>query len=193
MVKYFPIILSIFELLNFNTLAVTVNWSASQNYGDITILTLTDTSTGSGSGITGRLIYLRKFNGDYLVPDGTTTDYIYWPYVAGTGDTIDIDVLDKDYCLDISVIFYSGSTTYSTKTILTLFTAYSELFLRQLTQAQAAKPRLLTDTNFWENKFTLRTLVDDAEQAVLSLNDQQIATYCLDKAKELTDNISAFF
>lgn len=172
---------------------VTVNFSSSQNYGDITVATLTDTSTGSGTTITGRLVYLRKNDGTYLVPEGTTTTYVVWPYVSGAGDTIDIDCLDKDYCLDISVVSYSGSTIYSTKTILTLFKAYSELFLRQLTQAQEGNPKLLTSKNFWENKSKLRTLIDDAEQGVESLNDQQIATYALNEAKKLTDNVSTFF
>lgn len=173
-------------------MAVTVNFSSSQNYGTIETVTLTDTSTGSGSNITGRLVYLRKNDGTYLVPTGTTTDYIYWPYVLGPTDTIDIEVLNKDYCLDISVVFYSGSSIYNTKTILTLFSAYSELFLRQLTQAQEANPSLLSSKNFWSNKFKLRTLIDDAEQAVNSLNDQQVATYALVEAKKLTDNPSLF-
>lgn len=172
---------------------VTTNFSAEQNYGTITIMTLTDTSTGTGSSITGRLVYIQKYDGSYLVPTGTTTDYVYWPYVSGTGDTITIDVLDKDYALSVSVVYYSGSTVYQTKTILCLFTAYSELFLRQLTQSQEARPSLLSNENFWGNKHKLRTLVDDATQAVSVLNDQTIATYALDEAKKITDNISIFF
>jgi hypothetical protein len=175
-------------------LSVTTNFSSSQNYGTIKTLTLTDTSTGSGSGITGRLIYAQKYNASYLVPTSYSVSYIAWPYTNGAGDVINIaNMLDKDYCLNISVQFFSGSTIYQTKTILSLFTAYSELFLRQLTQAQEANPRLLTDNNFWYNKFKLRTLVDDASQAVTSLNDQTIAQFSLDRAKELTDNISNFF
>lgn len=174
-------------------MAITANWSASQNYGSIRNLTLTDTSTGSGTAITGRLVYLIKNNGTYLTPEDSITDYIFWPYVSGAGDTIDIDVLDKDYCLNISVVFYEGSSIYQTVTTLTLFTAYSKLFLRQLTQAQEAKPRLITDTNFWQNKFKLQAIVDSAEQAVESLNDQEIATNCLVEARKLTDNISSFF
>lgn len=172
---------------------VTVNFSSSQDAGNKTVATLTDTSTGSGSNITGRLVYFRKYGGTYLVPTGITVDYVYWPYQAGIGDTITIDCLDKDYALDISVVFYSGSSIYATKTILTLFTAYSELFLRQLTQALAANRLLLTNKNYWENKIRLRTLVDDASQAVALINDQTIAQWCLDEAKKLTDNPSLFF
>jgi len=37
------------------------------------------------------------------------------------------------------------------------------------------------------------SFVDDAEQAVSLINDQTIATFCLDEAKKLTDNIQVFF
>lgn len=174
-------------------MAVTVNFSSSQDSGAITILTLEDTSTGSGSNITGRLVYLRKYDNTYLVPSGYTVTYIYWPYQAGIGDTIDIDVLDKDYVLDISVVFYSGSTIYATKTILTLLTGYGDLFLRQLTQSLAANRISITAKNFWYNKNKLRTLLDDAAQAVGLLNDQTIAQFCIDEEKKMTDNPSLFF
>jgi hypothetical protein len=165
------------------------SFSASQDVGNISAATFTDTSTGL-VGVTGRLIYLRKYDGTYLVPTGTTTDYVFWPIGNAT---IDIEVLDKDYCLDVTVAMYSGSTIAYTLTQLVLFTGYSELFLRQLTQAVAANRTLITRQNYWENKIKLRTLVDDAEQAVALINDQTIATFCLDEAKKLTDNIEVFF
>lgn len=165
------------------------SFSASQDVGNITVATFTDTSTGLVS-VTGRLIYLRKYDGTYLVPDGTTTDYIFWP-AADT--SIDIDVLDKDYCLDVTVYWYSGSSAAYSDNSLVLFTAYSELFLRQLTQALAADRTLINNKNYWNNKVKLRTLIDDASQAVSLVNDQTIATFCLNEAKKLTDNIQIFF
>lgn len=164
-------------------------FSASQDAGNITVATFTDDSSGVSSP-TGRLIYLRKYDGTYLVPDGTDTDYIFWP---AADSSIDIDCLDKDYCLDVTVAWYSGSSVAGTETNLVLFTGYSEVFLRQLTQALAANRTLLTNKNYWNNKIKLRTLVDDAAQAVSLINDQTIATFCLDEAKKLTDNIQVFF
>lgn len=172
---------------------VTTNFSNSQSAGDLSIAILTDTSTGSGSNITGRLVEVRKYNGDFLVPDGVTTDYVFWPYVAGAGDTLNLDILDKDYCLEISVISYSGSSIYQTTTRICLFTGYGDFFLRQLTQALSANKVTITQNNFWYNKNKLRVLLDDAAQAVLLLNDQTIAQFCLDEEKKLTDNIQAFF
>jgi hypothetical protein len=113
-----------------------------------------------------------------------------WP---AADSTINIDVLDKDYCLDVTVEWYSGSTAAHDVENLVLFTAYSELFLRNLTYALAGNRDLLMNKNYFFNKCKLRVLVDDAEQAVSLINDQTIATFCLDEAKKLTDNIQAFF
>lgn len=163
--------------------------TASQDVGNITAATFTDNSTGL-VGVTGRILYLRKFDADYLVPTGTTTDYVVWPI----GDTtIDVLVLDKDYCLDVTCAFMTGSTVGYTFNSLVLFTGYSERFLRTLTQALAGNRTLLTNKNYWNNKNKLRALVDDAEQAVSLINDQTIATFCLDEAEKLTGNIQSFF
>lgn len=172
-------------------MALTPNFSTSQNYGSISSLTIEDISTGSDNSITGRLIYITKYNGGALVPTSYTTTYIYWP-ISDTTLTIE-DILDKDYAALISVKWMTGSTITYTKTILCLFRAYSELFLRQLTQAEAANRNLLNNKNFWFNKCKLRTLVDDAIQAVAVLNDQTIATFALNAAKEMIDNPSIFY
>lgn len=174
-------------------MAVTPSFTYSQAAGSLSIATFTDTSTGSGSNITGRLLYIRRYNGEYLVPANVSAVYIYWPYSAGNGDTINVDILDKDYCLEVECVFYSGSSVYQSVTNICLFTGYGDLFLRQLTQALSANKTTITQTNFWYNKIKLRTLLDDAAQAVSLLNDQTIAQFCLDKEKELTDNIQVFF
>lgn len=169
---------------------MTQNFTYSQNYGTITVATFTDTSTDPDPLITGRLIYLRKSDGTYLVPEGTETDYIFWP---AADSSISISgVLDKDYALEVTVLWFIGSSASYTKVILCLFRAYSELFLRKLTQAQAANPTLINNVNFYTNKGKLRDLVDDSIQAVAVINDQTIAQYCLDEAKKLTDNPQVF-
>lgn len=167
------------------------NFQITQNYGSIADITIIDTSTGTDLTITDRVIYLRKDNGTYLTPTGSITDYIVW-LISGNQLVIS-DILDKDYALDVTVNYYSGSTVIYTKTILNLFTAYSDLFLRQLTQALAANRVTITQRNFWLDKNKLRVLLDDATQAVTLINDQTIAQFCLDEAKKLTDNIQTFF
>lgn len=172
-------------------MSFTPNFSTSQPSGTLTSLTITDTSTGSDPALTGRLIYIRKYDGNYLVPTGYTTTFIYWP-IASSSLTI-TDILDKDYCVDITVYWYTGSTQTYSKTILTLFTGYADLLLRQLTQALAGNLIMSKAANFWNNKNKLRVLLDDAAQAVSLLNDQTIGQFCLDEAKKLVDNVSTFF
>lgn len=175
-------------------MAFVPDFSSSQAEGSLTVGTLTDTSTGySGSGITGRIVYFRKYDGNYLVPSGYTVTYILWPYVAGTGDTLSFNMLDKDYCLDIQVVYLSGSTISTSKKILTLFTGYGNFQLRRLTSALSGNKTTITAKNFWYNKIKLRTILDDADQAVAEINDQTIAQFCLDEAKPLSDNISLFY
>ena len=57
--------------------------------------------TSEGVTITGRKIYLLLDNGEYLVPEGTTTSYIDWP--LDSPSPFQVNVLDKDYSIDISV------------------------------------------------------------------------------------------
>lgn len=170
---------------------MTPNFTTTQPSGDLSSFTITDTSTSPDPGVTGRLIMLRKFDGNYLTPNGYTVDYIFWPAASNTLTVTNI--LDKDYALDILVNWYVGSTDQYTKTIPTLFTGYGDFFLRQLTQALAANKTTITANNFWLNKNKLRVLLDDAAQAVSLLNDQTIAQFCLDESKELTDHIQLFF
>lgn len=165
-------------------------FTSSQNYGNIDAAILNDTST-SLSGITVRLVYFQKADGTYLVPTGTTTDYVVW--AIGSNTLTVNDLLDKDYVLDISVVWFTGSTVTATTPVLTLFSAYTELFLRQLTQYQAANDKLLSNKNFWSAKQKLRTLIDDAAQAVTYLNDQDVGQKCVNDCKEMTDNPSTFF
>ena len=173
-------------------MSFTPNFSVAQSSADVSVIALTDTSTDFPS-ISVRLVYLRKYDGSYLVPQGTATDYIVWNVVSGVGDTLEIDAIDKDYCLDITIIYYTGSSITDSKTILTLLTGYGDFFLGKLTQALAGNKVTITQQNFWVNKNKLRVLLDDASQAVSLLNDQTIAQFALDDAKPLVDNISSFF
>ena len=58
------------------------NFTASQFSGTPSVLTLTDTSTGSDVTIAKRRIYLLQANGTMLVPAGTLTTYICLLYTS---------------------------------------------------------------------------------------------------------------
>jgi hypothetical protein len=156
-----------------------------------TTIRLTDTSTGADAAITQRRVYLQQADGSYLVPTGTTTDYIQWSY----GDaTIDIDVLTTDYALQILVQWLNvGNTVLYDKTGLYGFTFYNENFLYSLTQYQQNNPTILQDTTYFNNKSKMRVLVDSGDQAIVWGNDITNAQENYEAASYFRLNENLFF
>lgn len=172
-------------------MAISANFTASQTIGSPSIINLEDTSTGSDASISARRIYLRKYDGNYLVPSGTSTSYIEWPYADSTTE---VDVLDKDYALEITIAWVNsvGANLY-TKTTLYVFTLYSEEFYYGLTQDQAGAINIVQDANYYRNKMILRVEIDSANQAVSLGSDQAAAQWCLERAKQMIDNENFYF
>ena len=167
-------------------MALTPNFSTSNNITTPSILTLVDTSIGSDGAITQRRVYLAEFDGTYLVPTGTTTDYIAWSYAVST---IDIDCLDKDYALNITVQWLDVSNTVLyTKTYLVEFNSYARIFRLKLLKAQASNPSLVNNPNFFEVESNLSVYIDGANEAVTLAADITLAQLCNEKAKYYIDH-----
>lgn len=167
-----------------------------QNYSvtlsvDVTTFTITDTSTGSDSGIAGRRIFLQKADGTYLVTSGTTTSYIDFP-LSSSSITL-TGILKQDYSLNITVLWVdiNGNTLYS-KVALYTFIGNGEQFLYNLGTKQVTTPNLLKDNNYLSNKFQLRLWMDDAVQAN-GYSDQVTAQQALDRAAFMITNQNLFF
>lgn len=174
-----------------DTMALTPNYTVAQSAGDLTTLILTDTSTGSDPAVTGRLVYIQDVDGNFYVPSGTTTAYIYWP----AGDSaIEIEgIIPRDLALEILVVWYTGSTASYTKQILWCVNGYGLQFLFELTQFQELNSRLVTNKNYYESKVQLYVNLEDAENAVTIGNNQAVAQAALDRAQQLRENKSLFF
>ncbi len=172
-------------------MALTPNFTCTQLIGLPANILLADTSTGSDVTITSRRIYFQQANAEYLVPEGTTTDYVVWTWPTAT---ITVDLMDKDYSLSIKVDWLNVSNAIvETKTILFVFTSYGEEFLYRLTQAQAGNPTLINDGHWFENKSLIRTDLDSAVQAVALASDQAAAQDCLDRTTEMIENAQYLF
>lgn len=172
-------------------MSLSASFSVSQNIGNPSTLIFTDTSTGSDGSISARRIYLRKSDGTYLVPSGTTTNYIEWAYA---NSTISLDVMDKDYALFIEVDWVdSGGTALYTSSDTFVFTLYSETFYYSLTQQLAGNYPIIADDNYYSNKLRLRTEIDSANQAIAIGGDIAASQACLERAKQLVDNQSLYF
>jgi hypothetical protein len=164
---------------------LTPNFSTSTNITSPRVLTLSDISTGTDVTITTRRIYLQQFDGSYLVPIGNTTSYIVWNYAS---TTINVDTLDKDYALNITVQWLNGSTVVYTKTYLCEFNSYARIFRLKLLKAQASNPSLINNPNFFQIESNLTVYIDGANEAVLLANDITLAQLCNSKAKYYIDN-----
>jgi hypothetical protein len=173
---------------------LTPNFSTSQQAGLPSDVIITDTSTGSDVAIVERRVYLVNYAGEYVVEDGTTTDYTVWPLAQSS---ISIDCLTADTALTVTVnwVDISGVTLY-TKTILSGFTLYNETFYYSLTQGQAAVSNpsyILQDTTYFQNKSKLRSLIDSGDQAVTLGYDITSAQTCYDLATFMVTNQNNYF
>jgi hypothetical protein len=167
------------------------NFTASQNSGTPNLIFLTDTSTGSDVTITKRRIYLLQSDGTYLVPAGTTTDYIEWALVDVT---ISLNVLIQDTALSVTVQWLSAANVVvATKTTSFAFTAYNETFYYGLTESQVANANLTASTNWYQTKMILRVELDSAYQAISFASDIFSSQAALNRATYISTNQSFFF
>lgn len=165
---------------------ITPNFSSAQTFGLPSKVILTDTSTGSDGAITQRRVYLRKPDGTFLVPSGTSTEYIQWAYAASS---ITIDALDKDYGLDIIVQWLNVSNTVLyDKTIPTGLTLYNSTNSYQRTQKLSGNPLLINDDDFWERKEQLRECIESGNEAILFAEDIFAAQQCYDRGTDIRLN-----
>lgn len=180
-------------------MALIPSFSVSQPVGENSVLTITDTSTGSDSDITERRVYLRKSDGTFLKPTGTTTDYVLWDYAESS---VDIDCLDKDYALLITVqwvqiVTVSGVVVATNilydDSALTGLTAYNEDFDYGLTTILASNPLLINDNSFRSNKFDLRTFIDAGNQAIEVGADIESAQLCYNQATAIRISNQYYF
>lgn len=159
---------------------------------DAKSFTVTDQSVGSDPAIVQRRITLTEANGTFLVPTGTSTTYINFPFSSGA--SITLDVLNVDYALTVTLqyldtnsnILYSLAQNYA-------FTENDEDFDYSLTQALVADQSLLQDTQYVMNRFTFRMLIDSASQSVTTGNDINSSQFLLDLAQDYVNNQSKFF
>lgn len=173
---------------------LTPNFSTSQQAGLPSNVIITDTSTGSDAAIVSRRVFLVNYAGEYVVADGTTTNYTVWPLAQSS---ISIDCLSADAALSVTVNWVdAGGVTLYTKTSLAGFTLFNETFYYSLTQGQAAISNpsyILQDNTYFQNKSRLRVLIDSGNQAVTLGYDITTAQECYDLATYMVNNQNNLF
>jgi len=167
------------------------NFTASQFSGTPSIITLTDTSTGSDVTIAKRRVYLLQSNGTFLVPTETTTDYINWNL---SDPSISLNVLSQDTALSITVQWLTSTNAIVTSKVISFaFTAYNETFYYGLTEQQVASPAIVNSTFWYQNKMILRVELDSAVQAITFASDIFSAQQALNRATYLVTNSNYYF
>lgn len=164
---------------------------------DITSLVVTDTSSYSSEGqgtFSGRRIYLYKVDGTTLVPDGTSTSYVDFPFSDGASKTI-TGVLGTDYSLLVNVVWLSNNpqpgSVYTAQSIET-FLNYLYAFYAGQISTLSDNPDILQDTGWYDSLFKLVTEIVNAEQST-SDGQQFSAQAAINRALYLKNNSQYFF
>lgn len=176
-------------------MSFTPNFSIVQSQSSPNLITISDTSVGSDNTVVKARVYFQESNGTYLVPTGTSTNYVQ---IACNGSgkfaTTIIDLLNRDYALSVQVDWLDNVNTVKyTLTQVFLFKAYSENFDYGLVSDMASAPYLATDAIFMSNKTKVRLLIDSAEQAINYGTDINAAQFCLDDLYNIISNQSFYF
>ena len=169
------------------------NFSAAQSSGLPSTIVLTDISTGSDSDITARRVYLLQADGTYLVPAGTTTDYILWALIDSN---ISIDVLTQDTALSITVDWVDiNGDTVEQKIISYGFDAYGQTFFYGLSDGQVpiTNPSVALSTNYYQNKVQFYCYLVSAAQAITYASDIYRAQVNYDADAYMISNQNNFF
>lgn len=171
---------------------LTVNFSTGQIIGAPSQIIFTDTSTGTDVAVTQRRIFLQQYNASYLVPSGTTTNYIDWP--IGMSASITVTVLDADTSLSMTVqwLDVSGAVLY-TKTELNVFNMYAKMLDDQLITAQQAYPAIIQNTSYYMNRMLLRLAINDAINSITDMSDITNSQQACDRGMYFVDNQTLFF
>lgn len=167
------------------------NFIVAQTPANPAYILISDTSTGSDPSIIGRRITITDCFGNYLVPTGTTTNYIDWPLLD---NPISLNVLTKDTAVNILVEWmYAGPVAHYSLNNNYCFSEFNKQFLYYLIQLQSMTYNIIQDNNYWGNVATFWTNIIGAINSVEIANDIFASQACLDRATFMAQNQANFF
>lgn len=175
-------------------MAITPLFTTAQTIGEPSKILLTDTSTGTDTqSITKRRVYVTDKNGDYIVEEGTITDYENWDtYPSVT--TITLDLFDSDTACDIQVDWLNAANVVQqTLTLRRDFTLYAVTYYIFLIKSLSNNEKLKNSANFSKRVNDLLNYIEMADDAITLLDDISSSQAALNRAKELINQPSNFF
>jgi hypothetical protein len=167
------------------------NFTVAQTSANPAFVIITDTSTGTDGAIDSRRIYITDCFGNYIVPSGTTTNYIDWPLVD---NPISLNILTQDTAANIRVewldasnnILYELNNNYC-------FSEFNKQFLYYLIQLQSQTYNIIQDNNYWGNVGIFWTNIIGAINSVEIGDDIFASQACLNRATNMAQNQAYFF
>lgn len=167
------------------------NFSVAQEPQAPNLVFITDTSTGSDVLITERRVYVRNAQGNYVVPDGTNTQYVVWDINT---NSITLNILKEDIAATVKVEWLNslGAVLYEKENNY-CFSQYNQQFLYFLIQMQSQTYRIVQDTEYWSNLSTYWVNIISAIKSVEVGNDIFASQECLNRATNMKDNQSIYF
>lgn len=171
------------------------NFTVAQTSANPAFIILTDTSTPPNDyatyNIDIRRITVTDYLGNFIVPAGTTTNYIEWPLLD---NPISLDLLTQDMAVNIKVQWldsfdvelYELNNNYC-------FTEFNKQFLYYLIQLQSMTYSIIQDNNYWGNVGILWTNIIGAINSVEIGNDIFASQACLNRATFMAQNQANFF
>lgn len=151
-------------------MALTPSFTAIEGLSNPNLVTFTDTSTGSDGTIVARYVFVQLWDGSYLVPAGSTTNYIIWDYA---NSTIIVDLLTKSQAVTVTVNWYADVTAnpvYTSSQDIE-WGLYDYLNLFELLQTQTSNPQIINSSDFYDNCLNMIVNLFQAENAVINMHD----------------------
>lgn len=172
-------------------MAITPSISVSQSALNPAYITVTDDSTGSDASIASRRLYIQDAAGNYIVPTGTTTDYIAWSYAQSS---ITPNVLTQDTAASITVqwldvsnsILYVYNNTYG-------LSQFGKQFFYYLIQQLGLTPGTFQDDNYSGNLAMFWAFIVAGDNAITNGNDVAAAQQCYNKEIQMMNNQAFYF
>jgi hypothetical protein len=152
----------------------------------------TDDSSGSDSNIVSRRITITDSQGAYVVPPGTTTNYISW--ALATNPITIASLLQVDTSVNILVQWLDSSNAelYSDNNDYCLEEFNIQNFI-YLIQNQGLYPGVVQDTNYFSNLCQYWINIIGADTMIVEAEDLAGSQNCLNRATYMLQNQSKFF
>tara|TARA_R110000868_G_scaffold232383_1_gene485879 strand:- start:2022 stop:2546 length:525 start_codon:yes stop_codon:yes gene_type:complete len=174
-------------------MAFTQNFTISQTPANPAFVIVTDTSIGDPltNGIASRRITITDCNGNYLVPTGTTTNYIDWSL---PNNPISLDLLTQDMALNVLVQWLDSNGVVVVQLDNNYcLSEFNKQFLYYLIQLQSHNYNIIQDTNYWGNVGIFWSNIIGAINSVEIGDDIFASQTCLNRATNMAQNQAFYF